>query len=307
MQFIFIGRPSSGKTSLSQRLCLKSSQKCHYVVNNSIFNEQYDTHFQTCSFKNVTSLTQASVIFEDVIQIPKSDLDQIYEVVNKCSRHQNLMPIFVLCHAILGNQIFSLVRSIPFIVFFATLQIVNVKSVLQHFQLDKKEIKKHIEQFNKVKDPHSFFLFNGLTGSFKPSSEKELLGLISSLNKKQESTFPIMEHDNSRADAILNGEKILRISNNNELSCHLFRMIIRKYSSDVDFNDYTLTLKGQDSQRMVKFSIIDLCNTAVSKNEEPNAENILFFKFILESLTPPQSLVINREFRKMLVKKSTNE
>lgn len=303
--FVCVGQSGAGKTTISQKLCLASGRHLHYVVNNTTPDKIYNKSFVDTTFENALSLSNCSIIFEDCIRLTNAEIDILLNMVNKRARHFNVTPLFIHVHSILRNSIYPVVRQVPFVIFFNTCSAEDVKHILHHAGcFSKEKVQDYVLDFASHTE-RCFYLLNIKTKTFSLSSEKELQALIPKpqidIDLSPEEQFA-MELGIDKKQLLDRAETILRLGPNSEKSIPLFQIITSTFRSSLDYNDYCLKLEIQNSGKIEKFSIIDLCNVASSETKIPDRRSNLLFKFITEQIKPPECLIKNRVFRSVLLK-----
>lgn len=303
--FVCVGQSGAGKTTLSQKLCLASGRKVHYVINNTTSDKIYNKSFITTTFEEALSLSNCSMIFEDCIRLTNAQIDNLLNMVNKRARHFHVSPLFIHVHSILRNSIYPVVRQVPYVVFFNTCSAEDLQHILHHTRcFSKEKVQDYVLDFAS-RTERCFYLLNTRTKEFSLSSEKDLQALISkskfACELEPDEQFA-MEFGIDKKELLNRAETILRLGSNSEASIPLFQIITSKFRNSLDYNDYCLTLEIQNSGKMEKFSIIDLCNVASNESENPDRKSNLLFKFIMKEIKPPECLIKNKFFRSALLK-----
>lgn len=301
--YLLVGTSGAGKTILAKKLCLKSGHKHHYVVNNNNYDDQYLDQFKSVTFEETLTLSNCSIIFEDLLLLSAQEIKTLVTMINRQSRHRNI-TVIMLVHSLLANNCFHLVRIVRHLIFFAQCSVANLKAVLVHLGMhDKQEINILIQEFTKYKNKlYSFFHLNTNTGAFGPSSIEKLVSIIQAQNKNSE--LHLVEMDNNKEQLLKRGCQILELSPNSKESCLLFQLIAAKFHQSLDLNDYTLKLYNKEVQTKEKYNILDLCALAVnnSSQNKPDQRTYLLFNFVMQHLHPPKCLIRNPHLKRLMPK-----
>ena len=310
---LLVGRSTSGKSYLAQKLLTSFKDLKNYVVNQPRHTAIPDT-FEQLEWDDVDKIINAGVLFEDVINITNHQFGILTLCINQYENHHRLTPIICL-HSFFKNRCHSLIHLVNLICFMSLGSPKCVKNALQSSNcFESAEIEKHIKLYRSCNVKYVPFLFNAKERSFgqvtfddlrkilsvniaarniaigksdtllgHPSlAGKETFGMTTSLENnfaaRAEKIFQLALHDNKELASLAN---------------QLFQMLYATFAERINKNDFSISLMGNRSGKPMKYSLIDLILLLLSETQQPTSSQIMLYKFICKYMIIPMCFLKN--------------
>ena len=276
---LIIGRSGSGKSTLTARLTKGLKVPVH-VVNDRANAKGY---VQT-SWEEAKTLSNACLVFEDVIGASKKEFKILQGVLAFSNHHLLLNPIFIVAHAIYCNNIHGLLSYVTEVIITACRgNVSSLIATLNYFRFDKEERSCFLSRFLSSCLPYTHFVLD---------VEKRTLKHVSSdASVESSSVDPLAALSMSEASGAAN--RFLALLPESGKALAIFDLIKTKVSSKwIDSDDLTITLHNARGAS-VRISLIDYLFALTTPDAEPSRDVALLHRYISRKVLLPAAFILN--------------
>lgn len=275
------GKSGSGKTTAVNRLATAAG-KPKYVVNQS----EPDPNFIPVTWAKVPALSHATLLVEDLVNVPASQLPVLQKLLTFQARHQSV-DVYLICHAVAKNGVFTLVQHCTQVNF--TLSKSNVGSlvlVADHFKVGKQEKDRWVQLFLAASGQYGFFVLDveartfarGDSGAESGGAEASRAALAAVSPRKTLEEY---------AGFLCQPDRALKI----------FDFIVSEIpSASLDPRTLLLTLKTKRTGALVRVSLLDYLH-ALDSDEPPGGDIIRLHYYLIRRVSIPRVFVRNPHLR----------
>ena len=309
---LLVGRSTCGKSYLAEKLLTSFKDLKNYVVNQPRRTAIPDS-FDPLEWDDVDKITNAGILFEDVINITNHQFGILTQCINQYENHHRLTPIICL-HSFFKNRCHSLIHLVNLICFMSLGSPKCVKNVLQSSNcFESAEIEKHIRLYRNCNEKYVPFLFNAKERSFGQVTFDDLRKILSvnisarniasrrsleSLGNTPAGQATFGMTTSAENNFAARAEKIFQLAlhDNKELASlanQLFQMLYATFAERINKNDFSITLMGNRSEKPMKYSLIDLILLLLSETQQPTSAQIMLYKFICKYMIIPMCFLKN--------------
>lgn len=305
-----------GQTNTGKSFLVKECAKNFIGSNLIVYNDREQKFSKVVPHSKITYVSKISdlrnvpcqsvLILEDLINLQKSDLDILRELLNYDTHHKKLY-IFFVAHHIFKTNLYSMLPFFNIIVFTNNASnLIMIKHSLLQFSIENVKIARiisHIKKFCKEKK-FGYFVFN---------TKKQSLVFFQHLNASPLSLFSNNDDDdydsNNNNSCKAGSKNIAHVDDvgekfKNILICFknvvaaksLFSIIIKsipsRYLREVDFTFAFQYANGKKG----RVSIIDFiaCMLNESEIKEPTQEMLFFNEYLKSKCCIPSVLIKNK-------------
>jgi GTPase SAR1 family protein len=287
MQIILvIGLSGSGKTTLTKKI-VDSSRIPFYVVNDGGDDENANfkegKRLKKVCWEECDNLSDCGLIFEDVLNASKDQFKIIKHFACVAAHHDRVSPIIIICHAILGNNLYGILANLTHVYF--TLSKSNVKSlmaVLEYYRVPA-TLKGEMEKtFQTCTDEYGHFIYTvskmHLERGDSPTGGKSPGG---------HSSLPQLPPP----------QRFLELMPRPREAALLYDLIYPNLPSNVTSgSNYTLKMRSSSSGKKVTVNFMDYINCLVDEKNKPSKQMRSIHNFVTRILPLPRCVIPNKNF-----------
>jgi energy-coupling factor transporter ATP-binding protein EcfA2 len=281
---LVVGLSGSGKTTLAKKI-VDASHLPFYVVNDGgddeAANFKEDKRLKKIKWDECDGLSHCGLIFEDVLNASKDQFKIIKHFACVAAHHDRVSPIIIICHAILGNNLYGILANVTQVYF--TLAKSNVKSlmaVLDYYRVSASQRGEMMRSFQDCTEEYGYFIYN--VG--KMQLER---GDVQDMSKKKKGSSTHLPPP----------QRFLELMPRPREAALLYDLIYQNLPPAVTAGgNYTLRMKSSSSGEQVTVNFMDYINCLVDEKKKPSKQMKSIHSFVTRILPLPKCTIPNKNF-----------
>jgi hypothetical protein len=277
-KILFIGKSGSGKTVAAGKLASAGSLPT-FVLNDRVEKKDDDRQFFPVDWSEVSDLSNAQLIVEDLISCDPSQISCLQKICNFSAHHSKLPLVILIAHSITKNNIFCLLQYLTHVCFMKSRSTVrSLSHILHHYQFAKEERDRMIADFLADRGKWGYWTLDVEEGSFKRDKGGDVQDL----------------QVDSLGDYMRTAREYLGLfCPERDKALAIFRYILRKIPlQSLSASDLTLNLREKSSKQPRRLSLIDYLHS-VTTDEQPSEDVKLLHMYISKYVSIPDCFFTN--------------